>query len=187
MSKIIEKILKDKTLTTGSRVSLIREWLKTEYRVKDVKDVKFLERLTEVHDHDNLALHFGEVKIGSAFSSGVVRIFEVNDGWHLGYSKQGGGDFAIIHPGYEKAGLEAENLKTLNIVKSLLKTGSVVSPAEVVAPVVNYSTTGSVLSVVGLEETVEPEDNLVESPVSSGSLLGSPTTSVSINLDDYLK
>lgn len=181
MSKIINKILNDKGLDVNSRVRLIQEWLKTDYRLKEVKDRKFLEQISEVHDHDNMALHFGEVNVGTAFEAGYVRIVELEEGWHLAFSRQSGQNFSIIHPSYEKAGVTAENLNTLSIVRNLIKKGSVKS-LDIVAPAAE---SGAYMTVNGFEETVEDEDALVDNFTTTGS--NGPTTSISINMDDYLK
>lgn len=191
MSKIINKILNDKNLDASNRVRLTREWLQTEYRLKDVKDVKFLQQLSEVHDHDNLALHFGEVNVGTAFEEGYIRIVEVNEGWHLAFSRKSGQDFVIVHPNHEKAGLTAENLKNVNIIKALVKKGSVKvaeNPAALgfTPPVVTSE--ASVMTVSGFDEKVVDESALTDAPIATDNL-GAPgsTTSLVINMDDYLK
>lgn len=186
-SKIISKILNNKQLSETDRVRLIREWFKTEYRLKDIKDNKFLSLVSEVHDHDNLPLHFGEVNVGTSFNASYVRILEVNEGWHLAVSKESGKNFNVIHPNYEQAGSTAENLKHLNIVKSLLKSGSVNVPLAGVVYNPPAMGTQAVMSVRGLEETIVDEDALTEAPVSVSSVSQNGTTSLTINMDDYLK
>lgn len=183
MSKIINKILENPDSTTSERVRLGKEWLQTDYQIKNVKDIKVLEEAFNVHDHDNMALHFGEVYVGSTFTAGYIRVVEVGEGWHLAFSREAGKNFTIIHPSYEKAGQNQDNIKLLSLVRTLLSKGTLVQAA--VAPV---QATESLL-VKGLEEKpVTDENDLTESYVNIADF-GAPTvnTSVSINMDDYLK
>lgn len=187
MSKIITRILNDKNLSESERVRLTREWLKTEYRIKDVKDIAVLTQLSLVHNHDNLPLHFGEVEVGSSFNTGYVRIVEVNEGWHLAYSRTPGKNFIIIHPGYEKAGVIAENLKTLNLAKSLFKTGTLPKinlPGETqqITPTSGLSQ----MVVTGLDETPVTDESDLKSSYTTDDVTGN-VSSINIDMSQYLK
>lgn len=107
-----------------ARVAFTKNWLKTSYDITDVK-ADFIDALSDVHDHDDLAKHFGQVRVGTAFSSVLVQIVKVENVWHLGAILKDGEQGSVIHPKAEASFTHPENMKVLLLLKTVLSKGTV--------------------------------------------------------------
>lgn len=165
-------------VNADERDRFARDWLKKNYRFEQVNS-DWVHLISDVHDHDNEPLHFGQVKIASAFTGLTTQLVKVHNVWHLAYLK-GSSDVAIIvHPVSE--GVGAENEKNRLLVAQLVKNGSV---PKVTSPAVKAVTGASAALSDLLDASSAPVDDL--EPKSAPLDDKKSTTSVSIDMSAYL-
>lgn len=128
----IKTIIENMDMSPQERQTLTEKWLESEYNIKNIKDPLFARSLALIHNHDDLPLHFGAVKIGTAFSALYVRLVTTPDGWHLATSRtpEGNETVKILHPKNEPASRNPENIIGLQDLIKLLKNGKVVDTGE---------------------------------------------------------
>lgn len=106
------------------RINFTKSWLRNNYNITEVKE-DFLDNLSDVHDHDNLAKHFGQIRIGTAFSSVTAQIVKVENTWHLGVILKEGGQGQVLHPKSEASYSQVDNMKSILLLKTIVAKGTV--------------------------------------------------------------
>jgi hypothetical protein len=94
------------------RINFTKSWLRNNYDIVEVKE-DFLDNMSDVHDHDNLAKHFGQIRIGTAFSSITAQIVKVENTWHLGVILKEGEQGQVLHPKSEASYAHPDNMKSI--------------------------------------------------------------------------
>lgn len=179
----IKTIIENMNMTTQERQKLTEEWLQSEYNIKKIKDPFFARSLTLIHDHDELPLHFGAVKVGTAFSALYVRLVTTPDGWHLATSlTPDGNDVKILHPKNEPASRNPENIIGLQNLIKILTNGSVVDTGEHVNSLPLIQDEERTISLPTENNT--DEDILTENITLNDS--DKKTTSISIDMTKFM-
>lgn len=171
------QILADEHVDNEERILFTKRWLKSSYGFGQA-DEQWVSLLSDVHDHDNLEKHFGEVVLATAFNSLTTRIVLVNGVWHLAVLKKSDSSWAPIHPKIESSYNEASNQKLRLNLFNLLKKGKVVAGQQTgqPSPVENI--------YASKDKAFEVAEDISSVPVSHVD--AAKTKSVSIDLSQYL-
>lgn len=173
-----------------ARLAFTRKWLKDNYNVVSANE-EWMTLLSDVHNHDDQPLHFGQIKIGTSFSAATTQLVKLHNVWHMGIIKQNSNEGAFIHPLREQ-NQNPENEKLRVLLSSLATSGKVVKPEPVYgvdysAPAINMGTPD--FSGPGVFQLPEPvateEDDLENNPIKVNS--ETKTKSVDIDLSSLLK
>jgi hypothetical protein len=192
--KSFDEILNDETVNNTDRINFTRQWLKTNYGYNNPNE-EWVNIISDVHDHDNQPKHFGEVSIGSSFSVFKTQLVRVQEGWHLGVTRNNQTQGTILHPKTEPAGKEPENQKLTLALGQTLKTGKLIENVQqiVTTPVVS-STNNEVTinldqNILYYEEDQEiaAQDDIQTHRIEDPFLSSGKTKSVSIDLSSYLQ
>jgi hypothetical protein len=125
-----DEIITAEKVDNEARQRFTRKWLRDEYGIEQY-DKDWLNQLSDVHNHDDLPKHFGQVRIGSSFSALTTALIRLPEGWHLAISKSDGESITPIHPKHESSYTNTENQKhRLHIIK-VLKTGKIIQTSNV--------------------------------------------------------
>lgn len=83
-----DQIMRDENLDDAARIAYTNEWLLGRYGLEI--PTPLVAELTRVHDHDNLAKHFGQLKLATAFQNAWLQVEKTSPGtWSLTYSYAG--------------------------------------------------------------------------------------------------
>lgn len=181
MKNGIKTIIENMEMSPEDRTKTTQEWLKTEYGAKEIKDPSFAANLSLIHDHDDLPLHFGAIKIGTAFSALYVRLVQSPHGWHIATSKTPeGGKVKILHPKNDPAYNNPDNIIGIQELLKLLKTGTVTDDGMHVG----MKQQNEEIIVLPEDSNTQDEDVLTDAITTDNTNL--KTTSVSIDMSKFL-
>ena len=166
------------------RLAFTRTWLKDNYKITDANP-EWLELIADVHDHDEQALHFGQIKIASTFSALTVQLLKVHDVWHIGILKPNSNEANVIHPLRENVG--GDNEKNRLMLAQLVKKGTVPKPQEPVYGIQFDPTpvrlpTGDIYS----QKDAEPAQGVYEVTTSAPVSDKAKTKSIDVDLSAFL-
>lgn len=180
-----DQILADENVNDAERISFTRQWLRNNYGIAQY-DPEWVDQLTNVHDHDNMPKHFGEISVGSAFTTALLTyLVRLPDGWHLTISQAGNRDGTPIHPKTEASYTNPANQKARLHLAQVLKTGKV-SKQPVQGATFNTQpqlTQSDLFAQKDAEAKVEDNSELSNDSVKPDSVI--KTTSVGIDLSQY--
>lgn len=177
-----DQILKDPNVGSRAdeRVAFTREWLEANYGIEAVAKSAWVEQLSNVHDHDELPQHFGEIKVGTGFQNLWVQLVKNGSVWDLSVIKDLGDidKSRILLPHTAKKNLTEEDSAELANLKVLLG-GRHAHGVQAKEP--------GRFSELTQYETQQAGDEELSVPLWSVLNLEGRTYSVDIPLDDYLK
>lgn len=177
--KSFDELLNADTVDETARLRFTQQWLEESYGLKNFDPV-WANLLSAVHDHDNLPKHFGDIRVGSAFSALITQLVRLPDGWHLASKRHDNEDLVPIHPKNEGSFSHPANQALVLRLRQTLKNGKVVVPAGAVpefnAPVESFD-------IYAGKDAAETRN---EGPTSA-PLLSEPgkTRSVGIDLSQF--
>lgn len=158
-----------------SRVAFTSNWLKTHYRFSDVNR-EWVELISDVHDHDNQPLHFGQVKIGTAFNAVTTQLVIVHNEWHL-MMKKVNGEEVLVHPIHEESRILGNDKNRLFLYE-ILRKGKVVAEK---LPIQGATYIANPTALDAFSDMPSDEAVSGSAPVSDDIA----TTSVSVDLSAY--
>lgn len=170
------------------REAFTRKWLRASYNIVNADEL-WVRLLSDVHNHDNQPLHFGQIRIGTAFSALNTQLVKENNSWHIGVAKPNATEGHIIHPLKERVA-DPNNEKLRRQLEGIATTGKVVLQ-QTALPVydgveyeMNPTTVGDVF-VLPEKDEVKDDDAPQSAPISLDGQ--TKTTSVDIDLSAFLK
>lgn len=139
MTKFDEIFNGTATVNNDQKITLVRNWLKTEYNI-DAKNPEVLLSLLEVHAHGgDTPKHFGHPLVSSSFGRAIFQIVFITGRWHLSFRKEPQTEFKLIHPKSEgRSWTNPQNRSAAGDAGAMLKTGALGMIEE--APVVDPTT-----------------------------------------------
>lgn len=174
-----DQLLEARTVDHKARIRFAQEWLRKNYGI-NTADAEWVDSLSNVHDHDNLEKHFGQIKIGTAFSMLVTQLVRVQEGWHLGVARKEGQQGVLLHPITEAASNDDEQKKLRLQLTQVVKNGKVKHDESSNPPV-------AVTSVPSLGEdiyrTKDAAADILDEPVSAPVTLDSTQKTKSVGID----
>lgn len=177
-----DQFLKDPDVGSRAdeRIMFTREWLEANYGIETVAKSAWVEQLSNVHDHDELPYHFGEVKVGTGFQNLWVQLIKNGSVWDLAVIK----DLKDI----EKSRLLLPHVTNKNLTEGDLAelTNLKVLLGGRHAHGVQVKEQGR-FSELTQYETQQAGDEELSVPVWAVLNLEGRTYSVNIPLDEYLK
>jgi hypothetical protein len=119
-----DEIITANEVDRNARLAFARKWVKESYGIVDTKG-DWIDGLTDVHNHDNLPKHFGQIKLGTAFSTLNTQLVRYEGIWHIGIRTPKNDEGFVLHPANEQSSKTPANEKArLNLLR-LVKTGTV--------------------------------------------------------------
>lgn len=124
-----DELLEAKTIDEQSRLQFTKKWISDNYEITDPA-ADFIAAVSDVHDHDDLPKHFGQVTLSTAFSSVKVQLLRLPEGWHLGIQRDGQEDPTIVHPKSERSYRVTENYQHVQQLQQLLRNRKQAAPVQ---------------------------------------------------------
>jgi hypothetical protein len=185
----IDQMVNSDQIETNDRLQFIRKWLADQYEIKS-SNPQWLDLFSDVHDHDNLPKHFGQVKIGSTFAAAVTQLVRLPDGWHIAISNKNN-EMVPIHPKREGSYTHPSNQKLLLQLRQVVK-GKVSQQPQLAAGgtgVQSLSPAGALTAedlYQAEDREIAEKDNLGPAVTSTTPFTQQKTQSVDIDISRFL-
>lgn len=185
--KNFDEIIGATEVDRNARLAFARKWVKDNYGIVDSKG-DWIDGLSDVHNHDNLPKHFGQIKLGTAFSTINTQLIRYEGVWHIGIRTPKNDDGFVLHPANEQSSKHPDNEKArLNLLR-LVKNGTV--QLEVIN-MANQGTEYSPVTALSGDDIYKQKDleAATEDDVTSYNIndtQNKSTKSVGIDLSAYL-
>jgi hypothetical protein len=183
--KNFDQLLTAANVSQKDRIDFTNEWLKKNYGIEVPEGAKWADELSDVHNHDNLPKHFGQIKIGNSFQVRWIQLVKIGSTlWQLAVIKniEDAETQTLLTPLNRNP--SGENTLLLDDLKELLKKTSKTVSVNIVQKAGDPNATQfASLGSLAPETMVEgPNQINVDYPIWENTF-----DSIAIPLDAYLK